>query len=234
MNEINVLLSTAIFIGVVHTLIGVDHYVPFVVLSKANAWSMRKTMGIVLICGIGHVLSSALFGLLGILMSQSLSFLVNIESIRGTLATYFMIVFGFIYTGISLRNMYKNKPHTHKINGEIITHDHHHIESVDDHHQAKPKSNLNLIWGLFILFVLGPCEPLIPLLMFPAATQNTLALIEVTTAFSVCTILSMMAMTYIGVKGIKAIQLKSLEKFAHPMAGLAITLCGVMILTLGI
>ena len=234
MNEINVLLSTAVFIGVVHTIIGVDHYVPFVVLSKANSWSMKKTMGIVLICGVGHVLSSVLFGLFGILLSQSLSFLVNVESIRGEIATYFMIVFGLIYTAISLRNMYKQKPHTHLINGEKVIHDHHEIACTVDHHQAKPSSNLNLIWGLFILFVLGPCEPLIPILMYPAATQNAFALFGVTAAFSLCTISTMMGMTYLGLKGIKAIKFKTLEKMAHPLAGIAITLCGVMILTLGV
>ena len=75
------LLTTAVFIGFTHTLIGIDHYVPFVVLSKANAWSLKKTMWIVLLCGIGHVLSSVLLGLIGIALSQSLSFLVNIETL---------------------------------------------------------------------------------------------------------------------------------------------------------
>ena len=98
MNTTSLLLSTSVFIAITHTLIGIDHYVPFVVLSKANAWTMRKTMIIVLVCGIGHVLSSVLLGLFGIALSQSVSFLVNIETIRGSLATSFMIGFGLIYT----------------------------------------------------------------------------------------------------------------------------------------
>jgi len=234
MNNTIVLLSTAFFIAITHTILGIDHYLPFVVLSKANAWPMRKSMILVLLCGIGHVLSSVLLGLFGIGLSQSLSFLVNIESIRGTLATDFMIGFGLIYTAWALNNLYRNKPHTHRINGETITHDHHHESAVSDHHEAHPTKSLNTIWGLFILFVLGPCEPLIPLLMFPAATENAVAFIGVTLVFSVTTILTMTALTYIGIKGLTKVSFNGLEKYTHALAGTAITLCGILILTLGI
>ncbi len=228
------LLTTAVFIGFTHTLIGIDHYVPFVVLSKANAWSLKKTMWIVLLCGIGHVLSSVLLGLIGIALSQSLSFLVNIETLRGTLATSFMIGFGLIYTAWALTQLYKNRPHTHLIHGEKVIHDHHHLESVQSHHEAHPKKNQNTIWGLFILFVLGPCEPLIPLLMFPAATQNNLAFVGVISAFSAVTIFTMLGATWFGVKGLTHLKLEGLEKYTHALAGTAITLCGILILTLGI
>jgi len=234
MNTTTLLLSTAIFIGLTHTLIGIDHYVPFVVLSKANAWSMKKTMIIVLLCGIGHVFSSVILGFIGILLSQSVSVLVNIESIRGSLATSFMIAFGLIYTAWALNQLYRNKPHTHLIDGVKVTHDHHHPEEAETHHQAKPKRSLNTIWGLFILFVLGPCEPLIPLLMFPAATANIVAFFAVTLAFALTTIATMMGLTYIGVKGLKTLNVQGLEKYTHALAGTAITLCGVMILALGI
>lgn len=234
MNTTNLLLSTAFILALTHTVIGIDHYVPFVVLSKANAWTMKKTMIIVLLCGIGHVLSSILLGLFGIGLSQSLTTLVHIESVRGSLATDFMIGFGLIYTAWALTQLYRNTPHSHSINGEKVTHDHHHGQETQLHHKAHPKKNLNTIWGLFILFVLGPCEPLIPLLMFPAATQNNGAFIGVTLIFALTTILTMMGLTLIGVKGLHFIRFDGLEKYTHALAGTAITLCGILILTLGI
>ena len=79
MNELNTLLTTAFFIGTVHTFIGVDHYLPFVVLSKSNHWSIKKTLSIVFVCGLGHVLSSVLLGFIGLGISSSLSTLVGIE-----------------------------------------------------------------------------------------------------------------------------------------------------------
>ena len=41
--EAVVLLGTASTIGFIHTLIGPDHYLPFIVLSKARNWSTKKT-----------------------------------------------------------------------------------------------------------------------------------------------------------------------------------------------
>ena len=142
MNELTYLLSTAIFIGTVHTLIGVDHYVPFIVLSKANNWSIKKTSGIVFICGLGHVLSSLMLGFVGLAISSSLSSLVGIEDIRGTLATYFIIAFGLGYTAYALFNLYKNRSHMHAINGHEITHNHHDAQSVEDHISDKKKANI--------------------------------------------------------------------------------------------
>ena len=49
-------------------------------------------------------------------------------------------------------------------------------------------------WALFIIFVFGPCEPLIPVLMYPAAHANWLAVTAVCLAFGLATIGTMLAM----------------------------------------
>ena len=41
---INALIVSAIAAGVYHTLIGPDHYLPFVALGKARGWSYSKTV----------------------------------------------------------------------------------------------------------------------------------------------------------------------------------------------
>ncbi len=66
MNELSILLVTAASLGFVHTLLGPDHYLPFIVLSKARQWSSSKTMWITFISGIGHVGSSVIIGMIGI------------------------------------------------------------------------------------------------------------------------------------------------------------------------
>ena len=57
------LAGTAVTVGFIHTLIGPDHYVPFIVMGEARQWTIRKTMLITFICGVGHVLSSVVLGL---------------------------------------------------------------------------------------------------------------------------------------------------------------------------
>jgi len=244
MTETLILLGTSISLALFHTFIGVDHYVPFIALSKSNNWTIRKTIYIVLACGIGHVLGSVILGFIGIALSAGVTSLVNIEDIRGIIATYVLIGFGLIYTIYGIRNAVKNKPHTHLgQDGQTIIHSHS-INSENHDHLANPaeqenkilktKKTGNVFWGLFIFFVLGPCEPLIPLLMYPAATMNIFTLVLVTVSFSVFTIGTMLVMTLLGIKGFQFIKTEKLERYAHALAGSAILICGISVLLLPI
>ena len=59
------LAGLAATIGPGHTLMGPDHYVPFIVMSRARKWWMLKTVWITILCGLGHVGSSIVLGLAG-------------------------------------------------------------------------------------------------------------------------------------------------------------------------
>lgn len=232
MAELGILLGTSITIGLIHTLIGVDHYVPFIALSKSNNWAVKKTVYIVLLCGIGHVLGSIIIGFLGISLSAGVTSLVNIEDIRGIIATYTLVAFGLIYTIYGIRRAMKNKTHTHiSTDGQTVMHTHTHNETGHQHNAKKTNS---VFWGLFIVFVLGPCEPLIPLLMYPAARMDIFTLVMVTVSFSVCTISVMLLMTLLGLKGFRLLRINKLERYTHALAGSAILLCGIFVLVLPI
>ncbi|MCL2186934.1 MAG: sulfite exporter TauE/SafE family protein [Treponema sp.] len=239
MTETRILLGTAISIALIHTLIGVDHYVPFIALSKANNWTIKKTIYIVLLCGLGHVLGSVILGFAGIAFSAGIASLIDIEDMRGTLATYLLIAFGLIYMVYGIRKAYKNKKQfpvnceQAEVNNDNSHngHDHH----IDDFMQTnKNTKKSKVFWGLFIFFVLGPCEPLIPILMYPAATMNIFTLVLVTVSFSVCTIAVMLLMTILGVKGFRLLKLNKLDKYTHALAGGAVLLCGLFVLVLPI
>ncbi|MDR0502946.1 MAG: hypothetical protein LBH16_06445 [Treponema sp.] len=214
-----VLLGTAVSIALIHTVIGVDHYVPFIALSRANSWSLKKTICVVLLCGTGHVLGSVILGFAGITLAAGVTSLIDIEDKRGTIAAYALIAFGLIYAVYGISAAVRNKTHTHTGHDEA------------EHHLKKSGS---VFWGLFIFFVLGPCEPLIPLLMYPAANMDFFTLVLVTVSFSVCTIAVMLIMTLLGLKGFELIKLSRLQRYAHAFAGSAILLCGVSVLALPI
>ena len=55
--------ATAATIGFVHTVTGPDHYLPFVVIGRARNWRLKRTLGVTVLCGIGHVLGSVALGL---------------------------------------------------------------------------------------------------------------------------------------------------------------------------
>src|SRR4030066_2088729 len=189
MNDSIALLSvSAVSIGFLHTIFGPDHYLPFIVLSEAKKWTLRKTMFITFLCGLGHVLSSVVLGIVGIVVGISVNKLVSIESFRGNIAAWLFIAFGLVYMVISIRNLIKNRKHSHAhfhIGGESHLHEHtHHVEHTHVHETDVVATTS---WILFLIFVFGPCEPLIPILMYPAAQHNTLGVVLVTVAFGLTT-----------------------------------------------
>ncbi|UCG69163.1 MAG: hypothetical protein JSV09_15485, partial [Thermoplasmata archaeon] len=88
------IVITAIVIGIIHTIIGPDHYLPFIVMSKARNWSKPKTVRITILCGLGHVGSSIFLGAIAIFFGASLIALAGIESFRGDLAAWALVFFG--------------------------------------------------------------------------------------------------------------------------------------------
>jgi ABC-type nickel/cobalt efflux system permease component RcnA len=234
-SSIALLSATAISLGFFHTLLGPDHYLPFIVLSQAKKWSVKKTMLITFLCGVGHVLSSVVLGLTGIAVGISVMKLVSVESFRGSIAAWLFIAFGLVYMIISIRNLVKKKKHSHShfhIGGEKHIHEHdHHQEHTHVHQEEKYNTTP---WVLFIIFVFGPCEPLIPILMYPAAENNIQGTIIVSILFSAVTILTMMSIVLAFRFGLNRINLKPVEKYSHVIAGAMILLSGLAIKFLGL
>lgn len=138
-NSIWLLSVTAVSLGFFHTLLGPDHYLPFIVLSEAKKWSTRKTMVITFLCGLGHVLSSVVLGLIGIIVGVSVNRLVEVESFRGNIAGWLFIAFGLVYMIISIRNLYKKRTHTHShfhLGGEKHSHKHDHMKEHAHVHET--------------------------------------------------------------------------------------------------
>lgn len=236
MEESTLLLAgTAVTIGFVHTLVGPDHYLPFIVMGEARKWSIRKTMLITFLCGIGHVLSSIVVGFIGIAAGISLSKLEFLEGFWGNIAAWLLIAFGLVWMIISLRKLYRGRKHVHihaHADGTAHEHEHDHFSGHSHVHLADRK-NLTP-WILFLIFVLGPCEPLIPILMYPAAQNNIGGVVIVSLLFSAATIATMMAVVLAFRLGLSRINLRPLERWVNVIAGATIAVSGLAIQFLGL
>ena len=208
-----ILAGAAAAIGFVHTVFGPDHYLPFIVLSKARQWSIVKTVMVTFLCGLGHVLSSVVLGFIGIALGIAVFKLEAIESFRGELAAWILIAFGFTYFVWGIHRAIRNRSHTH-----IHT----------------SKSGSLTPWILFTIFIFGPCEPLIPLVMYPAAKGNMMTVVIVAFVFGLTTISTMLGIVLASSYGLAKLPLGKLEKYSHALAGLAILLCGGAIKFLGL
>ena len=212
--SISFLAGTALTVGIFHTLAGPDHYLPFVVMARTRNWSILKTINIVALCGIGHVLSSIFIGFIGIAAGIAVSGIEKVEGTRGSIAAWLLLLFGAGYMTWSLYRLWKKHPHAH------------------DH--AKNDKRRMTFWILFTIFIFGPCEPLIPILMYPAAQHNYGAVVYISLLFALTTIGTMITIVVLMLKGISLVRFNALEKYQHVLAGAAITLCGIAIVFLGL
>jgi len=235
--EIWILAGTAASLGFIHTVIGPDHYLPFVVISRARRWSLRKTLFISFLAGLGHILSSVVLGFLGLALGVAVARLEGVESLRGGIAAWLLIGFGLAYLVWGLHRAWKKRPHRHlhlHLPGRAHEHTHTHADPEHVHvHDEEGKVNLTP-WVLFTIFVFGPCEPLIPLVMYPAARHSTAGVVLVATAFGVVTIATMLTIIAISSWGVSFVRLGRLERYSHALAGFVIFVSGLGIRFLGL
>lgn len=227
------LLAAAAGVALVHTLLGPDHYLPFVMLARARGWSLRRTLGITFLCGLGHVGSSLVLGLLGLAAGAALGTLETVEGHRGSLAGWALVALGAAYGLWGVRrarrarlglHVHRHGRHVHIHPGGGEGHAHGALEGDDGG---------TTFWALFVVFVLGPCEPLIPLFLLPAS-QGRWGLAVVTGGvFTAVTLAAMLAVTGLATAGLARLPLGPLERWAHALAGGVIAASGLGIVLVG-
>ena len=222
-----ILLLAAASIAFVHTILGPDHYLVFVSMAKARRWSLAKTLRITSYCGVAHILSSVVIGFVGIALGAELTKLVAIEEGRGSLAGWALLAFGLVYFAWGLKQIGRGHRHTHVHRHGDIVHSHEHDHRSEHAHVHTERSARSLTpWALFVVFVLGPCEALIPLLMYPAAQDSGMLVVAVASVFGIVTMLTMLGAVSVALLGLKRFRFAGLEKYSHAIAGAAIVACG--------
>jgi sulfite exporter TauE/SafE len=196
-------------------------------MGKAQNWSLAKTLRITAFCGLGHVASSMLIGLAGIALGAQLATLVQIEGVRGSLAGYALLAFGLVYFAWGLKKAGRGRVHSHIHIHDDVVHDHAHVHAAGAKNAITP-------WAMFIIFVLGPCEALIPLFMYPAAQQSAGLVAAVALVFSLLTLLTMLACVAITTIGLNRFRLPTSGRYAHAVAGASVAICGALISFLGL
>ena len=291
--ELAVLVITAASVGFIHTLTGPDHYIPFVAMAKARSWSTLRTVVITLLCGAGHILSSVVLGLVGVACGIGVMKLEALEGMRGNIAGWLLVCFGFAYFVWGVRRAFKKKIHSHghvhspssgplgesglppsprlrrtrrrspadlallagcpaalvelpvrlglggqaccgELHDDPMPHAHEHSHLGNHTHVHDEQMGRITPWILFTIFLFGPCEPLIPIVMYPAAKHNFAGLVLVTGVFGAVTILTMLGVVLASLWGMSVVRIGKTEHYAHALAGASILACGIAVQFLGL
>ena len=228
-----VLLGTAASVALVHTVLGVDHSLPFVVLGRAEGWTLRKTLAITAGCGLAHVASSVLLGAVGIGLGFAVEDLVGVEAARGGLVAWMLIAFGLTYAAWAVVRRVRGRSHEHPhVHADGTLHEHEHDHHREHLHAHRERRRALTFWALFLIFAFGPCEALIPVLMAPAWTQDWTLVVGVVALFGAVTLLTMLASVAAIWRGLDVAALRRLgvERWAEPLAGCLVAASGALIL----
>ena len=229
--EIEVLMVAAVTVATLHTVTGPDHYLPFIALSKSRGWSFGRTIFWTIVCGCGHVWSSVLLALGGAAIGWSLSKVTWFENVRGGIAGWALIGFGIIYCIWGMVKAKNGSTHKHfdvYDDGSVYVYQHQHGQAISpkERHAVTP-------WVMFLIFVLGPCEPMIPLLYFPAAKNSIAGMVILIIVYTVFTLATMVMMVVFGFYGFSFLNTSRLEKYVHAIGGFTILICGAGMVLLG-
>ena len=229
--SLNLLLAAAA-LAVTHTALGPDHTLPFVMLARAQRWSRRKTLLVTALCGLGHVASSLLLGAIGLALGFGVAHVTHAEEWRGGLAAWALVLFGAAYGLWGIRHAIRRKR-------GLLPHDHHghvhlHADGSHSHEHPGPDRSRTTFWALFVVFVLGPCEPLIPLFVLPASRGRLDLALVTALVFSLVTIVTMLALVALLLAGVRQLPLARLERWSHALAGGVIAASGLAVIFLGL
>ena len=206
-----IIVFAAAGLGLMHTLLSPNHYLPFIMIGKARNWGLPQTLLITALCSLGHVLGSLIVAVLAVVFGIAVSRIEIIEGYRANIAAWGMILFGLGYLIYGIRAAYKN----HRCCEHI------HTEKND------LKSLTPFI--LFMIFIFAPCEAWMPLIVFPAVASVPFFVFMTALAFGLTTMAAMVAAVWLGYKGIELLPFKKWEKYGHAIAGAVILICGILV-----
>jgi ABC-type nickel/cobalt efflux system permease component RcnA len=231
--EIVALATSAAVVGTVHTLLGPDHYVPFMALGRARGWGKGRTLRLVFACGVGHVGVSVLLAVAGVALGASLLDLERFDAVRGDAAGWILLAFGAAYALWGIRKARRSHVHSHAhvhADGTMHAHRHGHGGEHAHAHGSAVTGRGPVVWALVLIFVLGPCEALLPLLVVPVARGDTGGAVLVAGTFGATTLFAMVGAVWVGLTGAAWIRAPWLGRWGHSVAGAVVMGCGAAVL----
>lgn len=198
----------SLLLSVVHALIP-HHWIPLIAISKSEKWNARETLFATVVTGFSHMLSTIIIGIIvgfvGIKLSESYSAITSVA------APIILLVMGIFYVLMDLRSSH-NHQHNYDINNKAI---------------KNKRSKAAIITSLSLAMFFAPCME-IEVFYFQAANFGWAGIFVVSAVYLVVTLLILVALVYLGLKGVNKYNLQLLEKHSKSFTGIVLILLGIV------
>ena len=209
------LMATAALLGAGHTIIAPHHYLPFAAVGKSAGWSNAKTLFVTLLCGLGHLASSLVFAGIAVALTFGAASVEYFQHFRGDIAQFVFLGFALAYTVFGLKRGLRSDA----------------AAACSCRCRAEDKmKNAATLGALFLIFLIGPCDVLIPLVIFPALSFDWWGVLLVACVFSLATIASMLLMVSVILYGLKFVPFRGgrLERWSSFITGVVLLVCALL------
>jgi ABC-type nickel/cobalt efflux system permease component RcnA len=174
-----------------------------------------------------------LIAVVGVALGASLLDLERLDGLRGDAAGWVLLAFGLAYLLWGVRKARHGHVHAHPHvhpDGTVHSHRHDHAGEHAHAHGAAEVGKGPVVWALVLIFVLGPCEALVPLLVIPVARGDAVGAVAIAGVFGVATLAAMLGAVWVGLTGASRFRAPWLSRWGHSLAGGAVAACGVAVL----
>ncbi len=201
------LLATGFAAAFLHAALP-THWLPFVLVGRAQRWSWPRLLAAVTAAGLAHIATTALVG--GLIVAAGLVLDQWIAGLLPWLSAGLLFVFGVFYLSRSLvrRPVPASGP------------------PLD---LAEPSvSHATAFWGLVAMMAVSPGEVLLPIYLSQAA-EGFAVVAVLTLAFAVGTVAGMAGFTLLARAGWSVLRLERWARFEGVVLGAALIVIGLLI-----
>ena len=183
-----------------------NHWMPFVLVGKAQGWSITRTLTITGTASLGHSVITCVIGFVVALMGAQISRYV--ESRIGYLTGIILIILGVAY--LALSRWHRVRPHTR------------------EGHSAHYLSDKAAAASLFSMLCFSPCEAALPIFL-AASAMSWGILLAMAIILTTSTLFGMLALTALAYRGMQRLKFESLERYEKELVGAILTFIGIMV-----
>lgn len=186
------------------------HWLPFVLVGRAQGWTMMRTLGAVGAAGIAHIASTAVVGAL--IVAAGLALDQFVAGLLPHLSAALLLLFGAFYlVRAAVRRPVAANGATMELAEPTVTH-------------------AAAFWGLVVMLAVSPGEVLLPIYM-SSAQEGPMVLVLLTLVFLAGTLLGMGVFTALARAGASLLRLERWARYEGAILGLALSCLALLILT---
>lgn len=180
------------------------HWLPFVLVGRAQGWTLRRVLGVVVIAALAHVLTTAIVG--GVVAVAGVALDRWLHGVLPHLSSALLFLFGAFY----LARYW-------------------HRTTVPDckgcEHDEPKVSDRAAFWGLVALMAASPGEVLLPLYL-TTATHGWGVFLALTAGFALGTIAGMVVLTSLAMAGYSILRLERWARYEGVVLGASLIVLG--------